>query len=992
MEKKLIELINKENNRNPYTDSELSKLLNVRRELVTLSRQKLGIPDSRERRKRVLLKTIDEILHMDKNISERELTKEVNKRGFDISRHTIRQSRKELKDYKKNQLNMVNNDLEETIEKIRLEPSNKFSFKNIIGAQGSLKPFIQLAKAAMLYPPHGLHTLILGATGVGKSELAIAMYEFSKLSNMIKDNAPFIVFNCADYADNPQLLMAQLFGYVKGAFTGADIDKEGLVEKADGSLLFLDEVHRLPPKGQELLFYLIDKGKFRRLGETEIERKVQVTILAATTENPDSILLNTFRRRIPMTIQLPPLDKRPLKERLEIIKEFIRKEASRTHSAIKICKDALKAFLLYDCPGNIGQLRSDIQVSCARSFLNHVVNKSKIMRITINELPSDTKKGLLKIKNNRIEIQRLTIDSNIIIHPDNKPDKIVGNEGIYIFPNEIYKYIEDRYNDLQNQDMNQEIINYIIGNEIEEKLEKLIKKVEDNIRPIEKKDLIKIVGIEVINAVEKIIKIAKWKLGIDAGKLYYVLAVHLSTTIERISKGKMIRNPQLSKIKKEYEHEFKIALEMTEVLEEELDIQLSEDEAGFITMYLRMMTKEKEAEIEGRVGVVIISHGKVANGMADVANRLLGVAHAKSIEMSLDESPEIALERSIDIVKNVDEGKGVLLLVDMGSLITFGEIITQKTGIRTRSLNRTDTVMVIEAVRRSILPDADLDEIADTLEEKTKYISRLTNSNKKIENRSFKKRKAIITVCITGQGSAQKIKELLENVTSEYEDSIRIIPIGVLESNMKNIVLNIQSKNHVVAIVGTVNPNMNNIPFISLEDIAKGNGVNRLKNLIENDDIKTIDIKKDRYEYRLLDLIHSSLTILNGNFKYKEEVIFELSKLLIENKYVKEGFIYSVLTREEMAPTFLTEGVVIPHANPSYVLKPGIALGKLKREIYWDGKRIKFVMMLALTSQCMKAMGEIYDFFQDRNNFMNIIEQNRFEGIRNVLLTYKGGN
>lgn len=992
MEKKLIELINKENNRNPYTDSELSKLLNVRRELVTLSRQKLGIPDSRERRKRVLLKTIDEILHMDKNISERELTKEVNKRGFDISRHTIRQSRKELKDYKKNQLNMVNNDLEETIEKIRLEPSNKFSFKNIIGAQGSLKPFIQLAKAAMLYPPHGLHTLILGATGVGKSELAIAMYEFSKLSNMIKDNAPFIVFNCADYADNPQLLMAQLFGYVKGAFTGADIDKEGLVEKADGSLLFLDEVHRLPPKGQELLFYLIDKGKFRRLGETEIERKVQVTILAATTENPDSILLNTFRRRIPMTIQLPPLDKRPLKERLEIIKEFIRKEASRTHSAIKICKDALKAFLLYDCPGNIGQLRSDIQVSCARSFLNHVVNKSKIMRITINELPSDTKKGLLKIKNNRIEIQRLTIDSNIIIHPDNKPDKIVGNEGIYIFPNEIYKYIEDRYNDLQNQDMNQEIINYIIGNEIEEKLEKLIKKVEDNIRPIEKKDLIKIVGIEVINAVEKIIKIAKWKLGIDAGKLYYVLAVHLSTTIERISKGKMIRNPQLSKIKKEYEHEFKIALEMTEVLEEELDIQLSEDEAGFITMYLRMMTKEKEAEIEGRVGVVIISHGKVANGMADVANRLLGVAHAKSIEMSLDESPEIALERSIDIVKNVDEGKGVLLLVDMGSLITFGEIITQKTGIRTRSLNRTDTVMVIEAVRRSILPDADLDEIADTLEEKTKYISRLTNSNKKIENRSFKKRKAIITVCITGQGSAQKIKELLENVTSEYEDSIRIIPIGVLESNMKNIVLNIQSKNHVVAIVGTVNPNMNNIPFISLEDIAKGNGVNRLKNLIENDDIKTIDIKKDRYEYRLLDLIHSSLTILNGNFKYKEEVIFELSKLLIENKYVKEGFIYSVLTREEMAPTFLTEGVVIPHADPSYVLKPGIALGKLKREIYWDGKRIKFVMMLALTSQCMKAMGEIYDFFQDRNNFMNIIEQNRFEGIRNVLLTYKGGN
>ena len=992
MEDKLIELINNEDDKNPYTDSELARLLKLRREFVTISRQKLGIPDSRERRRIILLNTLKEVLKGNERISERELTKEVNRRGFDISRHTVRQYTKELKSYEREQLDEENSLMKVSTQGKEFEPSNKSSFKNIIGAEGSLKPYIQLAKAAMLYPPHGLHTLILGATGVGKSELALAMYEFSRQSKKIKGDAQFIIFNCADYADNPQLLMAQLFGYVKGAFTGAEVDKEGLVEKADGGLLFLDEVHRLPPEGQELLFYLIDKGKYRRLGETEAERRVQVTILAATTENPDSMLLTTFRRRIPMTIELPLLDKRPLRERLEIIKAFIRKEASRTHNAINVSKDSLKALLLYDCRGNVGQLRSDIQVSCARSFLNHVVNKTKIMEITIDELPSYAKKGLLKMRNNRSEIEKLAIESDIMIYPDNKLDKVVANEDIYIFPNEVYRYIEERYNYLQNQDMNQELINYIIGSEMEERLEKLIKKVEDNIRPIEKKDLIKIVGIEVVNAVEKIIKIAKWKLGLDAEKLYYVLAVHLSTTIERLKKGKMIRNPQLNKIKAEYGMEFKIAMEMMEILQKELNIQLPEDEAGFITMYLRMMTKERETEVEGRVGIVVISHGTVANGMADVANRLLGVAHAKSVEMCLDESPEMALERAIDVVKSVDEGKGVLLLVDMGSLITFGELITEETGIKTRSLNRTDTMMVIEAVRRSILPDADLDEIADTLEEKLKYISRLVSLDKKTKTNSWEKRKVIITICITGQGSAQKIKELLEGVTSKYRDSIDIIPIGALESSIKEVIADIQRKNDVIAIVGTTNPHMGDTIFISLEDIVKGYGINRLKKLIENIDIKPIHEENNSQELKLLDLIHPSLTIFDMDVNCKEEVIFNLGKLLIQNKYVREGFVYSALNREEMGSTFLTDKVTIPHADPSYVVKEGIALGKLKKEIDWNGRKIKFVMMLALTSESINIIEEICDFFQVKDNVKRIIEQNKFDGVKEIVRTYQGGS
>lgn len=143
-------------------------------------------------------------------------------------------------------------------------------FSEIVGYDGSIKAQIKLAKAAIVYPPQGLHTLIFGESGVGKNLLAESMWRFAQKSwhKKMGEDIPFVQFCCADYAANEQLLLAQLFGYKKGAFTGAMEDHEGVVDRAEGGILFLDEIHRLPSAGQELLFMLIDKGVYRRLGET----------------------------------------------------------------------------------------------------------------------------------------------------------------------------------------------------------------------------------------------------------------------------------------------------------------------------------------------------------------------------------------------------------------------------------------------------------------------------------------------------------------------------------------------------------------------------------------------------------------------------------------------------------------------------------------------------------------------------------------------------
>ncbi|MGO3874520.1 MAG: sigma 54-interacting transcriptional regulator, partial [Lacticaseibacillus paracasei] len=256
----------------------------------------------------------------------------------------------------------------------------------LVGASGSLAPMVENAKSAMVYPPHGLHTLLTGETGVGKSLFAEAMYNFGKKFGTLTKDAPLVVFNCADYANNPQLLMSQLFGYTKGAFTGADNDSPGLIDKAENGILFLDEIHRLPPEGQEMLFQLIDKGVYRKMGAATKPRKANVLIIGATTESEKNFL-PTLMRRIPVVINLPSIAERPLTERFQLIEHFFNLESTRIQKQILVSREIVKNLLTYKCTGNIGQLRSDIQVICAKGLYKSIQAQKDNIEIKLTDLP-----------------------------------------------------------------------------------------------------------------------------------------------------------------------------------------------------------------------------------------------------------------------------------------------------------------------------------------------------------------------------------------------------------------------------------------------------------------------------------------------------------------------------------------------------------------------------------------------------------------------------
>lgn len=137
-------------------------------------------------------------------------------------------------------------------------PNLNHNFDDFIVYRGSMRYAIDQISSAIMYPPDGLNILITGHSGVGKSYLASKIAQLAKSKGIISNGAPYIVLNCADYANNPELVSSMLFGYVKGAYTGADEAKDGLLKQANGGYLFLDEVHRLSSENQEKLFSFMD--------------------------------------------------------------------------------------------------------------------------------------------------------------------------------------------------------------------------------------------------------------------------------------------------------------------------------------------------------------------------------------------------------------------------------------------------------------------------------------------------------------------------------------------------------------------------------------------------------------------------------------------------------------------------------------------------------------------------------------------------------------
>ena len=213
--------------------------------------------------------------------------------------------------------------------------------------------------------------LIEGESGTGKEIVARSIH-----SQSARRERPFISVNCAALAE--PLLEAELFGHVKGAFTGAVANKPGRFQLAHGGTLFLDEIGDLSPKGQGDLLRVLEDGAFRMVGGSELV-KVDVRVIAATNKNlQDAVKENKFREDLFYRLQIVPISMPPLRERAEDIPLLIEKffedfSAKHKRRRKRMSPEALLACQRFPWPGNVRQLRNTIErlvITCREAVVD----------------------------------------------------------------------------------------------------------------------------------------------------------------------------------------------------------------------------------------------------------------------------------------------------------------------------------------------------------------------------------------------------------------------------------------------------------------------------------------------------------------------------------------------------------------------------------------------------------------------------------------------
>jgi len=244
-----------------------------------------------------------------------------------------------------------------TEEKGRLEErvSEKFSYANIIGKSSAMRQVFEVAERVK---NSALPVLILGESGTGKELIASALHYQSN-----RRGKAFVAQNCSAFSE--ELLESELFGHMKGAFSGAFRDKEGLFEVADGGTFFLDELGEMSLALQARLLRVLEDGCFMPVGSTK-PKQVQVRVVAATNRDLSKLVAegkfreDLYYRLNVVTIKLPALRER--KEDIPALVEFFLKAIAKREGVIKtFSAEALQKMCDYGWPGNVRQLRNEIE-------------------------------------------------------------------------------------------------------------------------------------------------------------------------------------------------------------------------------------------------------------------------------------------------------------------------------------------------------------------------------------------------------------------------------------------------------------------------------------------------------------------------------------------------------------------------------------------------------------------------------------------------------
>jgi len=737
-------------------------------------------------------------------------------------------------------------------------------FANLIGADGSLRKSIEQIKTSIFYPDGGLPMMLNGPTGVGKSYTALLIHRYSIAVGVLPPDAPFISFNCAQYANNPELLSSNLFGYVKGAFTGADTTKKGMLEAANGGILFLDEVHRLNQEGQEKLFTFLDQGVFRRMGESEGGHHASVRLIFATTEDLEANFLETFLRRIPIRVMIPGLDERGEKEKKQFIYKFLIDEAQKLGMPLRVTSRALDSLTRYTYTGNLGELKNTIKYIAASAY-----SKNKLaaeVTITLHDLPDvvlEETKHQHEGKFRHLEDILITPHTTLEVLYESSMSRLAMIK-------KAYENILSLYQNALAKRFDSAVLEQSIFNEILALIDKLIFDSSDEHAGV----MMEVTTVSVQEIIRYLENANSVKFN---GNSVFAMAHFLyhkgQSDIRWTSDQESVMKKLAAYIEKHCKLEQRLVQQFVRLIESKLDAKLYLMDEIFLAFYLRSMAIERTNQ---QVKALIVAHGyATASSIANVANRLLNSNMYEAFDMPLDVSIDEIVTRVLNYIENNDVSKGLVILVDMGSLKEIDAQINKFLRGPVAIINNVSTQMAL-LVGDMLSKDLYVEDIVEKLQ-------KANHTEYKIIYPEKEKERAILTTCLTGMGTAKQIQRLFEasipddmNVKVIAHDYDRLKKHGTEEAVFRMY--------DVLAVIGTADPGLEQIPYISLEGVISGQGEAQMRKAFRSmmPEERIGEINNNLVRNFSLERVIESITILDTNkiLSHVEECLTKLEMLM----------------------------------------------------------------------------------------------------------------
>lgn len=644
-------------------------------------------------------------------------------------------------------------------------------FHQMVGYNGSLKKAIKTINSELMYPNQKYMFLIIGSSGVGKSFFVQVLFDYLKENNKISNNAKLCKLNCKYYRNHEDDLISLI--------NNTDLQKE-----IEDGILYVDNIHLIAQDKRSLIYDLItmhsDNSKF--------------ILVFSSEKNVDEDFKMNYLDSMNKIIELPDLAERSLDERFEIVKDTLKKEAKKIDKNIVLDSKILQCLLLYRCERNVKQLINDLKTGCASAFSREVKYNSRDIHMYLSDFPKYVKKGMIYYKNYIPEL------------------KSISSDCLYKFSNEaVEKIIDDSF--LENYQTTYNYLNdeqSLQNSNIKTTIKKYAKQIES--QNIDETSLSKIVDFQIIEIVKDFLNYASFKLNrVFSDSVLYGLCLHIQSLIDHPN-NRNYDDENIEKTINENHREYVLSLQLIDTIEEKLNIHLELKEASLITMFI--CQKNQAIEDEAYPVFLIAMHGnQTASSLVEVVKTLVKTEKVYAFNLPLDKEIAVAYNEMKDFIKEINMGKGVLMMYDMGSIKTMAEEIAEETGIEIRFMISPSTLIALECARK-IETIYDLDTIMTSMSDSyEKYFPSIVFNYK----RELKKN-IIITLCMSGEGGALQIKKFLEK-NIEFDD-IDIVPLSMKDKNQLILQINnLKEECNILYVVGTFNPHLQGISFIPVSKL-----------------------------------------------------------------------------------------------------------------------------------------------------------------------------